>query len=74
MPWLETDVRDQRIQFVIAASHPGANMTATCRAFGISRRTGYKWLERHDRRGLGRRAGGSVAPAAPQSAAHGRPA
>ena len=46
MPWLETDVRDQRIRFVIAATHPSANMTATCRAFGISRRTGYKWLDR----------------------------
>jgi transposase InsO family protein len=47
MPWLETDVRDQRIRFVIAASHPTANMTAACRAFGISRKTGYKWLARH---------------------------
>jgi transposase InsO family protein len=46
MPWLETDVRDQRIQFVRAAKHPGATMTATCRAFGISRKTGYKWLGR----------------------------
>jgi transposase InsO family protein len=46
MPWLETDVRDQRIRFVIAASHPTANVTATCKAFGISRKTGYKWLAR----------------------------
>jgi transposase InsO family protein len=48
MPWLETDVRDQRIRFVIAASHPTANLTATCRAFGISRKTGYKWLARQE--------------------------
>jgi transposase InsO family protein len=47
MPWLETDVRDQRIRFVVAASHPTTNMTAICRAFGISRKTGYKWLGRH---------------------------
>ena len=47
MPWLETDVRDQRIRFVIAATHPNTNLTATCRAFGISRKTGYKWLDRH---------------------------
>jgi transposase InsO family protein len=46
MPWLETDVRDQRIRFVVAASHPTANVTDTCRAFGISRKTGYKWLGR----------------------------
>lgn len=51
MPWLETDVRDQRIQFVIAMSRPRATMTATCQAFGISRKTGYKWLERHERAG-----------------------
>ena len=60
MPWLETDVRDQRIRFVIAASAPRANMTATCRAFGISRRTGYKWLARQT-------AAGSVAALADQS-------
>ena len=47
MPWLETDVRDQRIRFVIAARHATANVTATCQAFGISRKTGYKWLGRH---------------------------
>jgi transposase InsO family protein len=46
MPWLETDVRDQRIQFVITARRPGMTMTAVCRAFGISRKTGYKWLRR----------------------------
>lgn len=46
MPWLETDVRDQRIQFVLAARRPGANISALCRAFGISRKTAYKWLRR----------------------------
>jgi len=46
MPWLETDVRDQRIRFVIAARHREATLTAVCRAFGISRKTGYKWLAR----------------------------
>jgi transposase InsO family protein len=60
MPWLETDVRDQRIRFVVAASHPTANVTATCTAFGISRKTGYKWLARHA-------AGRSVSELADQS-------
>lgn len=46
MPWLETDVRDQRLQFVLAASQRGANRAALCREFGISRKTGYKWLAR----------------------------
>ena len=44
MPWLETNVRDQRIQFVMTARRPGTTIAAVCRAFGISRKTGYKWL------------------------------
>jgi transposase InsO family protein len=51
MPWLETDVRDQRIQFVTAAMQPGANISALCRAFGISRTAGYKWLGRREAAG-----------------------
>lgn len=46
MPWLETDVRDQRIQFVLAARRRTAKLTELCQAFGISRKTGYKWLGR----------------------------
>jgi len=60
MPWLEIGVRDQRIQFVMAATQPGANVTAVCRAFGISRTTGYKWLRR-------RAAAGSVTALADRS-------
>lgn len=47
MPWLETDVREQRMQFVVEATRPGANVSAICRAYGISRRTGYRWLARY---------------------------
>ena len=47
MPWMETDVLDQRMQFVIAASRRGATHAELCRAFNISRKTGYKWLRRH---------------------------
>lgn len=46
MPWLETDVRDQRLQFVIAVRRGHASIAALCRAFGISRQTGHKWLRR----------------------------
>ena len=47
MPWKETDVRSQRIGFVVRALHPGRNMSRLCQEFGISRKTGYKWLRRH---------------------------
>lgn len=46
MPWLETDVRDQRIQFVMTVRRGEITVTDACRAFGISRKTGYKWLGR----------------------------
>ena len=46
MPWLETDVRDQRIQFVLTVRRGEVSVTEACRAFGISRKTGYKWLAR----------------------------
>src|SRR5262245_60006923 len=46
MPWLETDVRDQRIQFVMTVRRGEVTVTEACRAFGISRKTGYKWLGR----------------------------
>jgi len=45
MPWLETDVRDQRIQFVLTVRR-GTTVSEACRAFGISRTTGHKWLRR----------------------------
>ena len=47
MPWKRTDVNEQRIAFVIRASEPGANVSGLCREFGVSRRTGYRWLDRY---------------------------
>ena len=46
MPWKVAHVMDQRIAFVIEAAAPTANLSALCRKFGISRRTGYKWRGR----------------------------
>jgi transposase InsO family protein len=51
MPWLETDVRDQRIQFVLTVRRGTGTVSEACRAFGISRTTGYKWLRREARAG-----------------------
>ena len=41
MPWLETDVRDQRVQFVLTVRRGTATVSEACRAFGISPKTGY---------------------------------
>jgi len=47
MPLRELSVFDQREAFVKLAMASEANRSALCRDFGISRKTGYKWLERH---------------------------
>ncbi len=46
MPWQEVCTMSLRKEFVMLASSEGANRAALCRRFGISRKTGYKWLER----------------------------
>ena len=51
MPWSETCAMDERMRFVIAASEDEAVMSEICAEFGISRQSGYKWLERYRREG-----------------------
>jgi transposase InsO family protein len=46
MPWREVSVVDLRREFVMLACQEGANVSALCRRFAISRKTGYKWLAR----------------------------
>jgi transposase InsO family protein len=47
MPWQEASIMSLRVEFVMLASQPGANKRELCRRFGISPKTGYKWLKRH---------------------------
>lgn len=47
MPWQETDAMRERIEFVVLALQGGASVSELCRRFGVSRKTGYKWLERY---------------------------
>lgn len=53
MAWRTTNVQEQRIEFVVAASRGKQSMTQLCAEFGISRPTGYSWLKRYQRSGLG---------------------
>lgn len=46
MVWREVSVTDQRREFAMLASLEGANVSALCGRFGISRQTGYVWLRR----------------------------
>ena len=47
MPWKETCPVEQRFQFVMECQKGEESMASLCRAFGISRQTGYKWLGRY---------------------------
>ncbi len=47
MPWKTSSVMEERIKFVILASQEGVNFRSLCNNFGISRPTGYRWVERY---------------------------
>jgi transposase InsO family protein len=51
MPWARTDVGEQRVKFVVRAVSGEETMAALCRAFGISRPTGYRWRRRFEQAG-----------------------
>lgn len=47
MPWRESNKMDRRIEFVIRAVQGLESVSSLCREFGISRPTGYLWLNRY---------------------------
>ena len=51
MPWKECSVMDERLRFV-GRLLDGEAMSDVCREFGISRKTGYKILDRYKQHGL----------------------
>lgn len=54
MPWEERSPVNERMKFVVEWSESeGENFSALCRRYGISRRIGYKWLDRFEQGGPG---------------------
>jgi len=51
MPWREICPMDEKLRFVAAGLAGERSMTEMCASFGISRKTGYKWLARYARQG-----------------------
>lgn len=47
MPWRETNCMDERIKFLSEYLRQERSMAALCREFGISRKTGHKWVGRY---------------------------
>jgi putative transposase len=52
MGWMETCAVDERMRFVMAVEKHEESFAATCRRFGVSRKTGYKWLARFEEAGV----------------------
>jgi transposase InsO family protein len=46
MPWEKKTVMEQREAFVCEAAQGEKTISELCRAYGISRKTGYKWIKR----------------------------
>jgi transposase InsO family protein len=48
MGWQETGIMDERMKFIVDVMRDDETMSALCAGFGISRKTGYKWLSRYE--------------------------
>src|SRR6266446_2965964 len=53
MPWRETSPMEQRLDFVHEFATGLFTMTELAEQYGISRNTGYKWVERFEADGMG---------------------
>jgi putative transposase len=52
MGWMETCAVDERMRFVMAVEQRDETFALVCRQFGVSRKTGYKWLARYREGGV----------------------
>ena len=62
MPWIETRAMDERLSFVAEVLAEVAPVAWLCERYGISRKTGYKWLGRYRAEGPAGLADRSRAP------------
>lgn len=52
MPWKDTKPMDEKLLFIADYLRQRDTMTGLCQHYGISRKTGYKWLGRYRESGL----------------------
>jgi len=62
MPWKNVSPMEEKQQFVSLLSSGQFTMTELCKTFGISRKTGHKWRDRHAAHGMAGLAPRSRAP------------
>ena len=51
MPWKESRIMDQRLQFLSSYQKEEMSVADLCRAYGISRPTAYRWINRYNETG-----------------------
>lgn len=51
MPWSQLSPMDQKTQFIADCLRRSLSITELCQQYGISRKSGYKWIERYAREG-----------------------
>ena len=51
MPWRESSAMNERLNFVVDAQRGYFPFSELCHRYGISRKTGYKWLHRFEEEG-----------------------
>jgi transposase-like protein len=52
MPFNKKTVMEQRLELVMLASKSEVSFLKLCKRFGISRKTGYKWVSRYQEHGI----------------------
>jgi putative transposase len=52
MPWSEIKPMDQKLLFIADYLRETASFTDLCNHYGISRKTGYKWVQRYQQLGM----------------------
>lgn len=52
MPWKETDRMCERVKFISSFLEEEGSFTELCEIYGVSRKTGYKWVRRYEEGGL----------------------
>jgi putative transposase len=62
MPWRLVDPMTERLRFLTDARRRIASFTELCARYGVSRKTGYKWLHRAEHEGTARLADTSRRP------------
>jgi putative transposase len=62
MPWIETGTMESRQKFIQHWKRRDMPFSRLCEAYGVSRKTGYKWIGRYDLEGIAGLADRSRAP------------